>query len=636
MTTQDDGTLKAVVQLALPTVPVALEGGLIPIEHHQAPIKVNFTVWPGAEPGYIYQLLFDDNRVPPEKPILDSHKPGDILEVQIPAELLTEGKHAVAYRIYSPNTEVENFSDSIPIQIDKTAPGAPHLGPILLPPEVQDGLTSDELEAMNNVLPGRIAGYTGMAAGDVVRTYWGAVEGPLAVVDSNDMGLQRVMVDFPRALLEQIGDGQQAVHYTVTDLAGNVSMDSEVATIELKLAVVTPLPVPILKEAQNGFLDPANALNGATVVIAASANLREGEKLLARWNGPKGSDSKELTVGAGQAGTQISLLFASALVSVNDGQTVEVSYNVTRRSGVVQESDKILVKVLSAALDLSAPTMDTVGADGVVRPSLIVGPDALVRASYRGMDATDSVKVRWVGKTTFNGASQLVGNNTRLTFNIPKSFIEQSLGSNATVTYLVTRNGVERESHALALTVREEMVLDTSPASLPGKIYLMPGYPDLLPAFPTGTTVLRQASGGRPPYTYSSSNPKVAQVDSQGLTSVRGNGNATITVADAGGERKSYSVSVSGVIECHGVGAGSLAQMSAAASGIGARLPSIQQLGEIHAAYGNRWPMGNGNYWSSTLAKQSLLIKWYYVKNLNTGQNYMLAHHNTSLAVALR
>jgi hypothetical protein len=559
-------------------------------------------------------------------------------EFQVPNaqfQPITQGRARLRYRVEK-TAGIVLRSKSLPLRIV----GQPMALPLpRVPAAEQNG---GVLDPTSRNVRAAVPAYYFMSEGNDVHLYWmgktatGAnlMHDELKKVAAGDVGSP---LDFyiPDDKVSLLAGGSVEVYYTVNTF-GRAFFTSPSLHLQVSDEQLTPLPLPTIKEAQGGTLDPANAINGATLVVAATANLREGDRLVAHWNGPRGNDMKELTVSAGQAGREAMLVFASALVSVNDGQTVEVSYNVTRRSGVVQESDKILVKVLSAALDLSAPTMDTVGADGVVRPSLIVGPDALVRASYRGMDATDSVKVRWVGKTTFNGASQLVGNNTRLTFNIPKSFIEQSLGSNATVTYLVTRNGVERESHALALTVREEMVLDTSPASLPGKIYLMPGYPDLLPAFPTGTTVLRQASGGRPPYTYSSSNPKVAQVDSQGLTSVRGNGNATITVADAGGERKSYSVSVSGVIECHGVGAGSLAQMSAAASGIGARLPSIQQLGEIHAAYGNRWPMGNGNYWSSTLAKQSLLIKWYYVKNLNTGQNYMLAHHNTSLAVALR
>jgi hypothetical protein len=46
--------------------------------------------------------------------------------------------------------------------------------------------------------------------------------------------------------------------------------------------------------------------------------------------------------------------------------------------------------------------------------------------------------------------------------------------------------------------------------------------------------------------------------------------------------------------------------------------------------------MGNGNYWSSTVAKDVFGAKWYYVKNLNSGKDFMLLHTNSSLCVAVR
>ncbi|MDH0745397.1 Ig-like domain-containing protein [Pseudomonas sp. GD03842] len=636
MNTIDNSVSRDPIPLELPVIPVALENGLVHIEHLLTPIVVNFPVWPAAQAKYTYQLMFDGQRVPPEKEILASDKPGDLLAVHIPVDMLTQGTHTVSYRVYSPNTLVEDYSGSIPLIVDLSAPGSPELAPISFPTVIQEGLTSDELEAINNLLPGRIASYSGMAEGDVIRTYWGTLEGPLVTVTPNDMGLNRVMVDFSRAFLAQADGKRSEVYYTVTDLAGNVSMHSEPISVELQLSVVTPLPTPTVKEAQNGILDPANTTAGATVVIDATARLREGEKVVVRWNGPKGSDSKERLISAAQAGQPVSLVFASALVSVNDGQTVEVAYSVTRRSGVVQDAEPVTVKVLSATLDLPAPTVDTVGPDGVLRPSLITGPDAIARASYRGMLPTDRVKVRWDGTSTFIGEAQTVGDSTHLRFGIPKAYIEAAEGGTATVSYLVERNGQETQSHRLELAVREGMKLDTTPVALAGKVYLIPGRPDVLPTFPAGTTVTRIPTAGQPPYNYASSNPGVAVVDGNGLTSVRDNGSATITVTDAAGESKSYDVTVSGVINCVGVGSGSLAQMSAAAAQANCRIPSVHELIEIFNAYGNRWPMGMGNYWSSTVAKNVFGAKWYYVKNLNTGKDFMLLHHNASLGVAIR
>jgi hypothetical protein len=634
--TMKNPSKKAPIPLELPTVPVAIDGGLLPIEYLTTPVKVSFPVWQAAEAGYTYQLVFDGNNVPPEKVILNADKPGDPLEVEVPVELLTEGAHRIAYRIFSPNTQYEVYSESIALLVDQTAPGAPQLGPIIFPDAIQNTLTSSELEDLGNTLPGKIAGYTGMAAGDEIHTYWGAAEGPMTVVDADDMGLNRVMVDFTRPFLE-LADGQNsAVTYTVTDRAGNVSMVSDPLMIELQLSVLTPLPDPVILEANGQTLDPANASNGATLVIGAAANLREGEIVTAQWKGPKSNESQEKLISAADAGKAFSVVFSNSVVVANDGQNVVVTYSVRRASGTMQESARLGLKIMSAALVLPAPTVDTVGPDGVLRPVLIAGPDAIVRVSYRGMDSQDLVRVRWVGEQTFDTHVTSVGDLSELVFGVPKTVIEPSAGGAAALTYIVTRNGSDMESESLQLSIVEGMVLDTSPVTLAGKIYLIPGHPGLLPAFPSGTTVLRPASGGRPPYTYSSSDMKVAVVDASGLTSVRGNGVATITVIDAAGEKQNYEVSVTGVIECHGVGSGNLTQMTNAATRLGARIPTIHELIEIYNAYGNRWPMGNNNYWSSTVAKNVFGAKWYYVKNLNTGKDFKLLHINGSLGVAIR
>ena len=622
--------------LEIPTVLAALENGVIPVDALDEPLAIELKVWPAAKPRYTYQLKWNGILVPPAKEILDTHTPGDLLSIEAPLALLTEGTHQVAYTIFSPFSVT--YVDSLPatIVIDKSAPGSPQLAPIQFPDIIQDGLTSSELESLDNVLVGEIASYGGIAQGDVIRTYWSDLEGPVAFVDTDDMGLRRVMVQFPRTLLEQVGDGEASVHYTVTDLAGNLSMASESVSVTLQLSVITPLPDPTLKEAVGDTLDPANTTQGATVVIDTSAQLKPGEKVTVGWKGPKASDEKEKVVTAAEAGKTLEVTFASVLVSANDGQKVEVSYQVARASGIVQDSETVSFDVLNAQLDLPAPTMDTVGADGIVRPSLIPESGATVRVRYPGLAAGDLVKVRWSGATVEDSAVQTVDGQTQLAFTVPKATILASLGVAASVKYLVERGGIERESESLALTVSSGLELDTSAVALNGKVYLFPARPDVLPAFPTGTTVKRVPQGGQPPYTYTSSDPKIAHVDAEGLVSVRGKGSADITVADASGDSKSYQVTVSGVIECHNVGTGKWSQMSGNAAAIQGRLGNIQELIEIYNAYKGRWPFQKGYWWSSTVAKTVLGAKWYYAKDMHTGVDYSYLHVNLAQGLALR
>ncbi|RMN07603.1 hypothetical protein ALQ67_00077 [Pseudomonas savastanoi pv. glycinea] len=121
------------------------------------------------------------------------------------------------------------------------------------------------------------------------------------------------------------------------------------------------------------------------------------------------------------------------------------------------------------------------------------------------------------------------------------------------------------------------------------------------------------------------------------MASVRGNGTATITATDASGASKSYLITVVGVIHCIGLGSGSFSQISKNAGNNGARIPTIHELVEIYNLYGNRWPMGNGNYWSSTVSSAGIGgWNWYYVKNMVSGGNFKLKSHNSSLGVGIR
>ncbi|SQF99557.1 Uncharacterised protein [Paucimonas lemoignei] len=624
--------------LISPTVAIRLnDEGLLPVDALTSPVTVTFPAWDAVRLNTSYQLLWDENPIGAVKLVEEGDMPGDILTLDIPVDALTSGDHRLAYRLVNLENGISTDSQPTPIQIDRTAPGDPLIAPIIFPTAIQNGLTSAELDAMGNVLKGLIASYNDMKEGDVIRSYWGTVEGPVAIVDKDDMGLRRVELEFSRDFLEHIGDIEASVYYTVTDLAGNLSMDSQAIQVTLLLHVLPELPLPVVKEAVGDVLDPSNAVNGATVAVGASAELRVGDRVVVQWNGPKGSDSKEKTIAPADAGKELALLFSAVLVEANKGQTVSIDYKVIRANGVEQASATLALKIQPGIAQLPAPHMDTVGPDGILNPSNIPESGATVRVRYDGMSTGDSVLVNWQGASAYQTPAQVVGANVELLFNVPKAFINQSIGGSASVTYTLTRAGTALVSAPLYVRVSQGLTLDPTPVTLSGKIYLLPGTPDLLPAFPAGTTVKRTASGGQAPYSYRSSDTKVAQVDADGLASVRGNGTATISVTDALGNTASYPVTVTGVVHCIGLGNAKYSQASATAASQGLRIPSMDELNQIFNTYGNRWPMGNAIYWSSTVLAQNLIgTKWYSTKNLTTGANFKLIEHHVALGVGIR
>ncbi|WP_122663891.1 hypothetical protein [Pseudomonas viridiflava] len=133
--------------------------------------------------------------------------------------------------------------------------------------------------------------------------------------------------------------------------------------------------------------------------------------------------------------------------------------------------------------------------------------------------------------------------------------------------------------------VFEQLVIDTSPAVLNGVLYhawTAPPFP------PAGTYTDRPASGGVPPYSYTSANPAIATVDERGRVISAGNGLTTITVADSADSTATFTAIVSNVYQFFGAGLRTNhIQASYAVRDLGGYLPSVAEYRLFRAAYGD-------------------------------------------------
>ncbi|WP_339489637.1 Ig-like domain-containing protein [Pseudomonas sp. RL_5y_Pfl2_70] len=244
---------------------------------------------------------------------------------------------------------------------------------------------------------------------------------------------------------------------------------------------------------------------------------------------------------------------------------------------------------------------------------------------------TKSTTVRLRGNVTPDHQVQIYDNNVskhtvRATGSTWETTLGVGLGSHSITVKAVSTGQFSGARTFRVISPIPPLNFNTNPVTLSGKIYLIPSSPNLLPAFGPGTSVHHQASGGQPGYRYSSSNTAVAHVDGNGLVTVRGRGEARITATDNANQSKSYTVTVTGVIHCIGLGNNWWANIMDAARNQGARVPSLGELREIHSAYGGRWPMGDGMYW--TWEERPVPINpnpFYHCKNLVTGaENYYM------------
>lgn len=224
--------------MLLPNVPDALydddHQGLLMLDKLITPLRVECEVWFDVRQGDTYQLLWNNTPIGIIKTIT-TEQPGVSVFLEVPVQLLVEGVHDIAYRITDPENHAHTDSASVTVEIDLTAPGLPELGPIKFPEVIKGGLTSAELAGLGDQLVAAIGSYAGIYQHDVIRTFWGDIEGPGAIVSKTDTGLNLIRVIYSKAFLLSLGNFDGFVTYTVTDRAGNVSQLSLGTHVQLLL-----------------------------------------------------------------------------------------------------------------------------------------------------------------------------------------------------------------------------------------------------------------------------------------------------------------------------------------------------------------------------------------------------------------
>ena len=199
--------------------------GLLKTADLDKPIPVEVKVWEGAEAGYTFQLVFDEQLVGAVRIITQEDNIGDPITVLLPQQLLVKnGHYQLGYLASSPNTGVVVYSPVIPLRVDRTPPGAALLAPILFP----DATFGERLL-------GRIPGYAGMEAGDTVHTLLNGTPGPSHVVQPAEVSDKPLDIAFERDELVDFTDEQVTVQYRVSDRAGNVSRLSLPARLNVNL-----------------------------------------------------------------------------------------------------------------------------------------------------------------------------------------------------------------------------------------------------------------------------------------------------------------------------------------------------------------------------------------------------------------
>jgi hypothetical protein len=220
----NDADLKYPIPLTPPVVSVAdPEDGLLKTVTLNSPIPVQVMVWPAAEPGYYFQLMLDGKLVGDKRIITAADSAFDMITVELDERLLVDdGIYQLGYLASSPNADSHVPSPPRPLKVDRSKPGAGLLGPMIF---------SDEV--IGEQLTGLLPGYAGMAKGDVIQTLCNQANGPSHVVQADELTIRPIEITFTRELLESAGIETATIEYFVIDRAGNQSIVSLPAVLEL-------------------------------------------------------------------------------------------------------------------------------------------------------------------------------------------------------------------------------------------------------------------------------------------------------------------------------------------------------------------------------------------------------------------
>lgn len=211
-------------EFSAPFVPAAdPRDGLLKTASLSKPVDVEIHIWDGMYPGHFMQLMLNGELIGPLWTMSNADNPGDIIIMTIsPEYLLGEGHYALGFRATNHENQVHTDSDTIPLIVDLTPPGASLIAPVLL-----------ANASFGEVLKAKVPGYAGMDIGDMIQTLGNGTYGPAYRVQAENLTTNPIEISFTHEFLEGLFSDKINITYHVTDRAGNRSILAQ--SVELTL-----------------------------------------------------------------------------------------------------------------------------------------------------------------------------------------------------------------------------------------------------------------------------------------------------------------------------------------------------------------------------------------------------------------
>lgn len=219
---QNDKTTAHTYGLDAPTIPVAQADGLIPVDNLNSDIIIYFPVWLGAHLGIDTNQLMINGVLVGEPVTVPEEATEFSLTIPLATQLKEDGSYDIGYRATSVIGGTPNDSAVTTIRIDRTAPGAAMLAALVFP-QVNFG----------DRLIGRLPGYAGMQAGDLVQTICNGKDGPSCLIKTEHLTTP-MEITFRSEFLQSLESDVVKITYQITDRAGNRSILAEAVDLTLQ------------------------------------------------------------------------------------------------------------------------------------------------------------------------------------------------------------------------------------------------------------------------------------------------------------------------------------------------------------------------------------------------------------------
>ncbi|MEB0208013.1 hypothetical protein [Pseudomonas sp. CCC3.1] len=349
--------------------------------------------------------------------------------IELGAHKLPEGEHALSY-IMTNFLELPARSYPFTLTVDKTSPRLAADSALIFPSEVKppQSITAAYLAhpLNNDQVLASLPDYTDKKVGDVITWYWGISDSDFEQVDTLTLAIDDINGVLPKLtftgdMIRDSGDGQRFALYQIEDRAGNISVLSDAAELNVNADPIPRVfPWPTIQNAdstgKNQILNPLIPYNYYVVEVPESAVIYPDDKLWVQWGDPN-------TFGAGRFDVPLSsnpLHFKIPMPSVAAylGKTLQVYYGV---EGVLETSDQTRLRVMKVE-PTSYPPIQCEGTSGsTLKYSNIKADGAALTIEQWSLMTTDQVV-----QIKITGVSN-VGNEAEVLYLPEYSVVESDL-----------------------------------------------------------------------------------------------------------------------------------------------------------------------------------------------------------------